>query len=169
MNIKKLSILFCFVLMAIVASAMKYQIKVLNTPRITINNKEMKVGDWFDDQAVIAWSKESQAMRVLSEDNRVYTLSAKLCKEIKVKTFADFILYTKPLAARGNYSQTLIEALEEKFDNYFIMLDEIVVDLSDIELPENFSIYFTLKENEKHYGGTSCLRAECFDDGTIEF
>ena len=152
MNIKKLSILFCFVLMAIVASAMKYQIKVLNTPRITINNKEMKVGDWFDDQAVIAWSKESQAMRVLSEDNRVYTLSAKLCKEIKVKTFADFILYTKPLAARGNYSQTLIEALEEKFDNYFIMLDEIVVDLSDIELPENFSIYFTLKENEKHYG-----------------
>lgn len=152
MNIKKLSILFCLVFMVMSLSAMNYQIKVLNTPTITINGKELKVGDWFDDQAIITWNKESQAMRVLSEDNRVYTLSAKLCKEIKAKQFSDFILYTKPLAARGNYSQTLIEALEEKFDNYFIMLDEIVVDLSDIELPENFSFYFTLQENEKHYG-----------------
>lgn len=139
-------------LMAMSSFAMKYQIKVLNTPTVTINNKELKVGDWFDNQAVITWSKVSQAMRVVSEDNRVYTLSAKLYKEIKANKFSDFILYTKPLAARGNGTLDLLESLEEKFDNYFIMLDEIVVDLSDIELPENLSIYFTLKNNEKHYG-----------------
>lgn len=152
MNIKKLSILFCFVLMAMVTSAMQYQIKVLNTPTITINGKELKVGDWFDDQAIITWSKESQAMRVLSEDNRVYTLSAKLCKEIKTKKFSDFILYTKPLAARGNDSLTLKEALEEKFDNNFIMLDEIVIDLSGVELPKNLTLYFTIKNNEDKKG-----------------
>lgn len=141
MNIKKLSILFCFVFMVMSLSAMNYRIKVLNTPTITINGKELKVGDWFDDQAIITWSKESQAMRVLSEDNRVYTLSAKLCKEIKAKKFSDFILYTKPLAARGNDSLTLKEALEEKFDNNFIMLDEIVVDLNNIKLSNNDVFY----------------------------
>lgn len=152
MNIMKLSILFCFVFMVMSLSAMNYQIKVLNTPTITINGKELKVGDWFDDQAIITWSKENQAMRVLSEDNRVYTLSAKLCKEIKAKKFSDFILYTKPLAARGNDSLTLKEALEEKFDNSFIMLDEIVIDLSDIELPNNLSLYFITKNNEDKKG-----------------
>ena len=141
MNIKKLSILFCFVFMVMSLSAMNYRIKVLNTPTITINGKELKVGDWFDDQAIITWSQESQAMRVLSEDNRVYTLSAKLCKEIKAKKFSDFILYTKPLAARGNDSLTLKEALEEKFDNNFIMLDEIVVDLNNIKLSNNDVFY----------------------------
>lgn len=152
MNIKKLSMLFCFVFTAMSSLAMKYQIKVLNTPTVTINDKELKVGDWFDDQAIITWSKENQAMRVLSEDNRVYTLSAKLCKEIKAKKFSDFILFTKPLAARGNDSLTLKEALEEKFDNSFIMLDEIVIDLSDIELPNNLTLYFITKNNEDKKG-----------------
>lgn len=152
MNIKKLSILFCFVFMVMSLSAMNYQIKVLNTPIITINGKELKVGDWFNDQAIITWNKESQAMRVLSEDNRVYTLSAKLCKEIKAKKFSDFILYTKPLAARGNDSLTLKEVLEEKFDNNFIMLDEIVIDLLGIELPKNLTLYFITKNNENKKG-----------------
>ena len=87
-NENTISILFCFVFMVMSLSAMNYQIKVLNTPTITINGKELKVGDRFDDQAIITWSKESQAMRVLSDDNRVYTLSAKLCKEIKAKKFS---------------------------------------------------------------------------------
>ena len=83
MNITKLNIIFCFLLTALTASAMKYQIKVLNTPTITIDNKAAKVGDWFDDQSVIVWSRDNQAMRVISEDNKVYTLSAKLYKESK--------------------------------------------------------------------------------------
>ena len=118
-------------------AAKRYQIKVLNTPSINIDKKEAKVGDWFDDQSVIVWSKDNQAMRVVSEDNKVYTLSAKLYKESKSKTFADFIVYTKPLAARGTNNPDLIEQLAERFDQDFIMLDEIVIDLSDIPLPEN--------------------------------
>ena len=152
MNIKKLSILFCFVFMVMSLSAMNYQIKVLNTPTITINGKELKVGDWFDDLAIITWSKENQAMRVLSEDNRVYTLSAKLFKEIKAKKFSDFILYTKPLAARGNDSLTLKEVLEEKFDNNFIMLDEIVIDFTGIELPEELALYYIVSNHENING-----------------
>lgn len=143
MNITKLNIIICFLLTALSASAMKYQIKVINTPAITIDNKEAKVGDWFDDQSVIVWSKDNQAMRVVSEDNKVYTLSAKLYKESKSKKFSDFIIYTKPLAARGTNNLDLIEQLAERFDQDFIMLDEIVIDLSNIELPDSttFRLY----------------------------
>lgn len=128
-------------------SAMKYQIKVLNTPTISIDNREAKVGDWFDDKSTIVWSKDNQAMRVVSEDNKVYTLSGKLYKESNSKTFADFILYTKPLAARGVNDDSLIAKLQERFDNDFVMLDKIIIDFSDIDLPENTFFRFYLTEN----------------------
>lgn len=147
MNITKLNIIFCFLLITVTASATKYQIKVLNTPTITIDNKEVKVGDWFDDQSVIVWSKDNQAMRVVSEDNKVYTLSAKLYKESKSKKFSDFIIYTKPLAARGTNDHDLIEQLAERFDNTFVMLDEIVIDLRDIDVPQNIIFRFSINNN----------------------
>lgn len=122
---------------------------MLNTPTITIDNREAKVGDWFNDQSVIVWSRDNQAMRVVSDENKVYTLSAKLYKEAKAKKFSDFILYTKPLAVRGTKDLNLIEQLAERFDQDFIMLDEIVIDLSDIGLSEDICIEFNF-EPSKH-------------------
>lgn len=145
MRIFKILIFISCIISTLNCAAKKYQIKVLNTPSITIDKKEAKVGDWFDDKSVIVWSKENQAMRVVSEDNKVYTLSAKLYKESKSKTFADFIVYTKPLAARGTNNPDLIEQLAERFDQDFIMLDEIVIDLSDIRLSEDISIEFNFE------------------------
>ena len=152
MRIFKILIFISCIISTLNCAAKKYQIKVLNTPSITIDKKEAKVGDWFDDQSVIVWSKDNQAMRVVSEDNKVYTLSAKLYKESKSKTFADFIVYTKPLAARGTNNLDLIEQLTERFDQDFIMLDEIAIDLSDIELPNNavFRLYSSEKPNSKY-------------------
>lgn len=148
MNITKLNIIICFLLTALSASAMKYQIKVLNTSTITIDNKAAKVGDWFDDQSVIVWSRDNQAMRVVSEDNKVYTLSAKLYKESKSKKFSDFIIYTKPLAARGTNDHSLIAKLQERFDQDFIMLDEIVIDLSGVDVP--VESHFVIRNNSCH-------------------
>ncbi len=145
-------ILISCLLSVLTCSAKKYQIKVLNTPTITIDKKEAKVGDWFDDQSEIVWSKDNQAMRVVSEDNKVYTLSAKLYKEAKAKKFVDFIIYTKPLAARGTKDHGLIEQLAERFDQDFIMLDEFVIDLSGIELSKDIYLEFyfePLKQSAK--------------------
>ena len=133
MKALKLTIIVSCLITAFTCSAAKYQIKVLNTPTITIDNREAKVGDWFNDQSVIVWSRDNQAMRVVSDENKVYTLSAKLYKEAKAKKFSDFILYTKPLAVRGTKDLDLIEQLAERFDQDFIMLDEIVIDLSGID------------------------------------
>lgn len=160
MKTVKIVILISCLLSVLTCSAKKYQIKVLNTPTITIDKKEAKVGDWFDEQSVIVWSKDNQAMRVVSEDNKVYTLSAKLYKEAKAKKFSDFIIYTKPLAARGTKDLDLIEQLAERFDQDFIMLDEIVIDLSDINLPS--SIQFVLS-NVTEYRRIGCK----FEDGNL--
>ncbi len=142
MKIVNITILISCIVSALTCSAKKYQIKVLNTPTITIDKKEAKVGDWFDDESVIVWSKDNQAMRVVSEDNKVYTLSAKLYKEANAKKFSDFILYTKPLASRGSNDHDLIEQLAKRFDQDFIMLDEIVIDISDLDIPENIIFRF---------------------------
>lgn len=152
MKALKLTIILSCLLSAMTCAATKYQIKVLNTPTITIDNREAKVGDWFNDQSVIVWSRDNQAMRVVSDENKVYSLSAKLYKEAKAKKFSDFILYTKPLAARGTKDLDLIEQLAERFDQDFIMLDEIVIDLSDIELPNNasFRLYSSENYNSKY-------------------
>ncbi len=142
MKMVKIAIIISCMLTVLTCSAKKYQIKVLNTPTITIDKKEAKVGDWFDDESVIVWSKDNQAMRVVSEDNKVYTLSAKLYKEAKAKKFIDFIIYTKPLAARGTKDLDLIEQLAERFDQDFIMLDEIVIDLSGSDINNEDSFVF---------------------------
>lgn len=148
MKALKLTIILSCLISAFTCSPAKYQIKVLNTPTITIDNREAKVGDWFNDQSVIVWSRDNQAMRVISDENKVYTLSAKLYKETKAKKFSDFILNTKPLAVRGTNDDSLIEQLKQRFDQDFILLDEIVIDLSDISVSKND--YFILERNHNN-------------------
>ena len=150
MKVLKLLLILSCLITALTCSAAKYQIKVLNTPTITIDYRAAKVGDWFNDQSVIIWSRDNQAMRVVSDENKVYTLSAKLYKEAKAKKFSDFILYTKPLAARGTTDLDLIEQLAERFDQDFIMLDEIVVDLSGIDFNNDDCFEFVCKNNYGH-------------------
>ena len=119
--------------------AMKYQIKYLNTPTITINQKQLTAGDWFNDDAVINWEKDSQAMRVLSEDNKVYTISAKRYKDSKSKKFSDFIAITKLMASRDTH--TLIKDLQAIFEKEYEILDELQIDLSEVEdIPEDITI-----------------------------
>lgn len=151
MKALKLTIILSCLISAFTCSPAKYQIKVLNTPTITIDNREAKVGDWFNDQSIIVWSRDNQAMRVVSDENKVYTLSAKLYKEAKAKKFSDFILNTKPLAVRGTKDLDLIEQLAERFDNMFIMLDEIVIDLSDIDLPSSCKFLFRSSDHKNSF------------------
>lgn len=113
---------------------MKYQIKLLNTPSIIINGEKSKVGDWFDDKAEITWESEKQAMKVLSEDNHIYTLSAKTYKNTKANTFLDYIVAVKPMIARG--SSSVKERLEELQYYGCVLMDFLYLDFSDIEITD---------------------------------
>lgn len=64
-----------------------YVIKKLNTPTVRINTTDMKVGDSFSDGAVIYWSSEKQAMRVLSSKNEpIYLRASGDVKPARVRT-----------------------------------------------------------------------------------
>lgn len=127
-----LSLILC-ISVIVPGFGMKYQIKLLNTPTITINGEKAKVGDWFDDKAVITWDNEKQAMKVLSEDNHIYTLSAKTYKNNKANTFLDYIVAVKPMIARGNAS--IKERLEELQYAGCVLMDSLYLDFSDTEIP----------------------------------
>lgn len=126
--------------------AKKYQIKCLNTPIITINKQPLKVGDWFNDDAVINWTKDTQAMRVLGEDNKVYTISAKRYKKEKCTKFSDFIACTKSFASRGTH--TLKQDLQDIFENEFEIIDEIHIDLSEIKDLPDATIFLILSNDD---------------------
>lgn len=150
MQKNKIIALLALIFAVMTCSAMKYQIKYLNTPTIFINNKNLKVGDWFNDDAVIYWKSDNQAMRVLSKDNKVYTISSRKYRESGSKRFSDFIAVSKPLASRGAFT-TFANKLKgwANTNRHFswLMLDETLVsfDDEDFKVPEN--IRFLLKIN----------------------
>lgn len=116
---------------------MKYQIKVLNTPSILIDGKAEYVGSWIDDNSVITWESEQQAMRVLSADNRVYTVSGKSYKANNATRFRDCLIYKDDNSVRGvsGWKKEIKDRIE--MGAPFVMLDQASIDLSGIkELPE---------------------------------
>lgn len=114
---------------------MKYKILLLNTPSITIDNKEAKVGDWFDDECEITWSNDNQAMKVISEDNHRYTVSPSAYKKAKAKKFKDYILDVKPMAHRGVSS--ISERLEDIQYYGCLLMDSIYLDFSNTGITED--------------------------------
>lgn len=130
---------------AMSCTAMNYQIKYLNTPTITINKKQMKIGDWFSDRSIIQWDSDSQAMRVLSQDNKTYTISAISHKRSKAKKLSDYLTNIKPMGVRdhGGWAKNLNSVFENKYE----ILDELHIDISDIsDLPQDLIIVISGKQ-----------------------
>ena len=139
-----LSILFC----AFNANSTKYQIKVLNTPSIRINNKNLKVNDWFDDSSNISWSSAKQAMKVLSSDNKTYYVLAEDYLKIKPTSFNQFLIAQKSASTRHSL---FFPSMTEFFEDDFILLDQLEIDLTDLDLEEGtgFQIYDPSNEDFK--------------------
>ncbi len=56
----------------------QYKILKMNHPQIMINNRLAKIGDVFNEKAVIKWQKDGQAMQVIDIDsNKRYVMVAK--------------------------------------------------------------------------------------------
>lgn len=143
--IKNFFIAAMIIFTAMSSTAMNYQIKFLNTPTITINKKKMKVGDWFSDRSIIQWDSDSQAMRVLSQDNKTYTISAIGHKRSKAKKLSDYLINIKPMGVRdyGGWAKNLTSVFENKYE----ILDELHIDISDIsDLPQDLIIVISGKQ-----------------------
>lgn len=74
MKNKKLYLIFTCVLAVMFssASAARYKILYINTGKVTLGNKTLKVGDTFtdNDKAKIVWSSNNQAIKARNEDTK---------------------------------------------------------------------------------------------------
>lgn len=123
-----LSVIFCALSM-IIATARTFEIKVLNTPTINIGGKDLKVGNHFDEHAIINWSSDKQAIKVLSDDNKVYVISKGLFSKNDSKTFADYITSIKSATVRNDGENFPITVDDHRaiLEGNFVLLDSIQV------------------------------------------
>lgn len=112
-----------------IANARTFEIKVLNTPTINIGGKNLKVGNRFDENAVINWSSNNQAMKVLSDDNKIYVLSKGLLSKHNSKTFADYITSIKSATVRNDGENFPVTVADHRalLEGDFVLLDSINV------------------------------------------
>lgn len=124
---KKFAAFLLMALCMLTAGAETFQIKVLNTPTINIDGKELKVGDSFDSSATINWSSDRQAMKVLSDKNKVYVMSRNLLAKHKVKTFSDYLTTVKSTTVRNDGENFPVTVADHRaiFENDFVLLDTI--------------------------------------------
>lgn len=120
-------IFFMILLLTVgVVTAENYTIKMLNTTSVNIGGKEKHVGDTFNEKAKINWTSDRQAMKVLSESNKLYILTPKLFKQKGVKDFSDFIASTKAATVRATDGFPVsVEDHKLALSGDFILMDSL--------------------------------------------
>lgn len=130
---KRLSlIVICGLIGASTLSADKYKVLYVNNPEILVNGKACKVGDVFDDAAVIKWSKERQAIRVYNLDKRKQEMLVAYKVTPHGVNVKDILTGNMHLSTRDNDTETSIERynkLSKVFAPSYELMDEIVIDL----------------------------------------
>lgn len=121
--------------------ATKYKILFLNHPKVLINGRLAKVGDTFNEKAVIRWTEERQAMKVMDTATGKRFLMTSKPSEKEEMTAYEILTRNKHLSthAPGDKSQISdFDLLENSISPEYDLLDEI-------EIPTNLPV------NENHY------------------
>lgn len=152
------------------------EIKMLNTPSITIGGKKLKVGDKFDENSNISWSSDKQAMKVLSEDNKLYVLTPKLFTKYNISNFSDYITSVKPTFVRydGENFPISLEDHKRIFEQDYVLLDSLLVKVGWKVDEDSYFIIKNKKDNKKgslkipYDAGFLILKREFFSDSLDE-
>ena len=132
--------LFIFiVLVSMFSYADRYKILFMNYPTLLINGKAVKVGYVFDDNAVVRWSKERQAMRVFNLDKKKQILMVAHAVDPKGNSISDILTANKHLSTHSSSLKTspnVLRLLSSMFEKQYDLMDTIVVN-SPISLSEN--------------------------------
>lgn len=118
-----ISLALCSMLSFTISFADNYKILYINTPSVIIDNKQMHVGDTFDDSVQIKWDSDKQAIKVLNvQTKKVRLFAAKQFSQ--TKSIKDFYLKQNHLSSRGGEMMNE-EELREYLSGHFYMLDNI--------------------------------------------
>ena len=122
---KRFLILITFLNSVLLVFSETLEIKLLNTPSIIIGGKKLKIGDKFDAGAKISWSSDKQAMKVLSQDNKLFLLTQ---KEFAKRNISNFVSYKKSTFVRETPPMTL-EDHKEIFEKEMFLLDTLFIEV----------------------------------------
>ncbi len=133
-------IVFLLVLLTTI-KADKYRILFMNYPRLFVNGKPAKVGDVFDDKAIIKWAKERQAIKVLNLRTQKRLVMASKPTNKKVLTAYDILTQNKHLSTHGPGDEVLapLKKLGNSIENEYDLLDTIAI---PTEIHVNDTCYF---------------------------
>ena len=111
-----------------------YKILYINHQRLWINGKEAKVGDTFDDNAVVRWSAERQAMRVYNSTCKKQMLMVANSLTSKGSTVKDILTARKHLSTyshSGVAGPSLYQLLQGMFENHYDMMGAVEIPCPD--------------------------------------
>ena len=160
-----ITLLILTVCCSMFSHADRYKILSMNYPTLHVNGKAAKVGDVFDDNATVKWSKERQAMRVYNIDKKKQILMVAHAVDPKGSSISDILTANKHLSTHNAYTgiaeSNELRNLQHMFDNQYDVLDEVeiesVVPLSDKQ-------YF---QATYYYGDTRIIKKLNSKDGKV--
>lgn len=127
---RRITIFLFFVCCSVFLYADRYKILFMNYPTLHINGKPAKVGDVFDDKAIVRWSKERQAMRVFNLDKKKQILMVAHTLNPKGNSITDILTANKHLSTHSTSSQTppsLLRMLQHTFEKQYDLMDTIKI------------------------------------------
>ena len=141
----------------------KYKILFINTPSVVVGNQTLHVGDMFDEESVINWESQKQAMKVQNLRTKQIRLFTSM-QFSKSKSIKDFFLKQNHLSTRGGVLLDE-EELKKALNGFFYMIDAI--DFSTILLVDEMA-NFSIKIDDKEFvlpedNGKITIKRELFD------
>ena len=127
---RRIAIFLFFACCSVFLYADRYKILFMNYPTLHINGKPAKVGDVFDDKAIVRWSKERQAMRVFNLDKKKQILMVAHTVNPKGNSITDILTANKHLSTHSTSSQTppsLLRMLQHTFEKQYDLMDTIKI------------------------------------------
>lgn len=157
------SFLLLQLLLLTIVQAGNYKVLYLNSHKISINGKSVKVGDVFTDKDIIKWTEDRQAMKVIDvETNKRYLFVAKLANGTE-QTPYDILTRNKHLSTHDDGVDTKNDILKLKMSiaNEYDLMDSI-------ELPTDLKVdslhYFVVTYQ---YGDTKLAKRLKHKDNNI--
>lgn len=143
----------------------RYKIIFMNYPTLHINGKTAKVGDVFDDNATVRWSKLRQAMKVYNLDKKKQMLMVARTVDEKGTSIRDILIANKHLSTHSTYSDTAesneLKKLQHMFEWQYDVLDKVEIEST---VPLSDKQYFNATY---YYGDTRISKRLNSDNGKV--
>lgn len=129
-------------------SQSSYKILFLNTPSVSIGDKECKVGDTFNADEKIKWIKsiDRQVMKVINlSTQRQLIFSSEDFRKHKSNSLSSYLVQTNNLSSRDGKILNAID-LKNHLNNVFYLIDSITVE-TYLPTDEKHFFYATFNYN----------------------